>query len=152
MPSTAGQDESVRIRLGSALVLTLSVPLGFAACTSAATTPPAPTSDSGQALDTTADAPPFPIDAALRDGPYGAWYTPAAIPSGPCAATQPPIELNVNPCCNEPDTPELARYRCECASGTWTCKVLWSGAGLCRDATVENHWNTWTPACEADGG
>ncbi|MFO0673987.1 MAG: hypothetical protein U0235_30930 [Polyangiaceae bacterium] len=132
-------------------VIGLLVPVAFLACTSTKPTESGPSVDGGPA-DGSTDAPTFPIDASLHDGAFGAWYTPAAIPSGSCSTAQPAIEFNVNPCCNDPDTPELARYRCECSQGSWACKVLFSGAGYCRDASAENNWNAWTPSCERDGG
>jgi hypothetical protein len=73
-------------------------------------------------------------DAGVYRGRFGDWYPPSSVPKGQCIAGC-SIEFNVNPCCDEPDTPELKRYKCSCVDGTWSCPIVSQGAGYCGDGS-----------------
>jgi hypothetical protein len=77
-------------------------------------------------------------DAGVSPGRFGDWYPPSSVPKGQCIAGC-SIEFNVNPCCDEPDTPELKRYKCSCVDGTWSCPIVSQGAGYCGDGSAGSY-------------
>lgn len=82
----------------------------------------------------------FILDADAQTGPYGPWYSPAAIPTGACKPDGAAVVFRVNPCCKIPDSPELQEYRCECRAAEWACTFNWGGAGFCGDGAISNNW------------
>jgi hypothetical protein len=95
----------------------------------------APTSDG-----TFAPAACSPPDASPGKGTFGTWYRPNELPVGPCQQLGCNIELDINTCCDEPNTPELAMYRCTCAASGWRCDYVYGGAGVCGDGSAGSYF------------